>query len=246
MQPNKRTEALSLPHLYNARDLGGMPCSDGRMTRGFRLVRSDALDHLEPEEVDRLYDYSIRTVIDLRSDFEAESHPDVLAKDPRFHYYNIPLIRANADDIADDFIRNVIATSLGNMYIWIFENSKDYFAEVLRTILNEPDGAVLFHCAHGKDRTGLITAIFYLLCGVSRENIIENYAVSYELVKDLVAPLIANTEPHVHHIYRSDASNMRMLLDYLDEKYNGDICLFLKETGLTEEETIQLSNRLLC
>ena len=123
MQPNKQTEALALPHLYNARDLGGMPCADGRTTRGFRLVRSDALDHLEPDEVDRLYDYSIRTVIDLRSDFEAESHPDVPAKDPRFHYYNIPLIRANADDIADDFIRNVIATSLGNMYIWIFEHS---------------------------------------------------------------------------------------------------------------------------
>ena len=245
MQPNKRTEKLDLPHLFNARDLGGMPCADGRKTSAGRLVRSDALDHLTPDETDCLYNYPIRTIIDLRSEAEAQIHPDKVASDPRFHYYNIPLLRINADDIGEGFIQDVISSSLGAMYIWLLENSRPYFAEVLRTILQETDGAVLFHCAHGKDRTGMIAAIFYLLCGVSREDIIKNYAVSYDLITELVAPLIADTEPHVHHIYRSDASNMEMLLDYLDEKYQGDIRVYLQTVGLTEKEIEALKTRLL-
>ena len=131
------------------------------------------------------------------------------------------------------------------MYIWLLENSRPYFAEVLRTILQEKDGAVLFHCAHGKDRTGMIAAIFYLLCGVRKEDIIENYAVSYDLIQELVAPLIADTEPHVHHIYRSDASNMEMLLNYLDEKYQGDIRVYLQTAGLSVKEIEALRSRLL-
>ena len=245
MNPNRRTEELDLPHLFNARDLGGMPCAEGRSTSAYRLVRSDALDHLTSDEADRLYDYSIRTIIDLRSEAEAQIHPDKIVHDPRFHYYNIPLIRINADDIGEGFIQDVISSSLGAMYIWLLENSRPYFAEVLRTILHEEDGAVLFHCAHGKDRTGMIAAFFYLLCGVRKEDIIENYAVSYNLIQDLVAPLIADTEPHVHHIYRSDASNMEMLLNYLDEKYQGDIRIYLRTAGLSEIEIEALKTRLL-
>lgn len=245
MDPNRRTEELALPHLFNARDLGGMACADGAETSAHRLVRSDALDHLTKDEADRLYDYSIRTIIDLRSEAEAQIHPDTIVHDPRFHYYNIPLLRINADDIGEGFIQDVISSSLGAMYIWLLENSRPYFAEVLRTILQEKDGAVLFHCAHGKDRTGMIAAIFYLLCGVRKEDIIENYAVSYDLIQELVAPLIADTEPHVHHIYRSDASNMEMLLNYLDEKYQGDIRVYLQTAGLSEKEIEALRSRLL-
>lgn len=245
MNPNRRTEELDLPHLYNARDLGGMSCADGRSTSSHRLIRSDALDHLTPDEADRLYEYSVRTIIDLRSEAEAQIHPDQIVHDPRFHYFNIPLLRINADDIGEGFIQDVISSSLGAMYIWLLENSRPYFAEVLRTILQETDGAVLFHCAHGKDRTGMIAAFFYLLCGVRKEAIIENYAVSYDLIQDLVAPLIADTEPHVHHIYRSDASNMEMLLNYLDEKYQGDIRVYLRTAGLSEKEIEALKSRLL-
>ena len=109
-------------------------------------------------------------------------------------------------------------------------------APVLRTILKEAPNPVLFHCAHGKDRTGLIAAIFYLLANVARKDIVSNYAVSYEFVKDLVAPLIASTPDHVHHIYRSDAPNMERLLSHVDRNYQGDIRIFLKSTGLSDEE----------
>ncbi|MBO4928086.1 MAG: tyrosine-protein phosphatase [Clostridiales bacterium] len=236
---------LLIPGLYNARDLGNMPAADGRMTACHHLVRSDAPDHLNAESIRELSAYPIGAVIDLRSKEEAAAHPDSIREDHRFTYYNIPLLHINADDINANIISETIRTSLGQLYVWMFENCKPYFAEVLRTILKEKGKTVLFHCAHGKDRTGLITAIFYLLCGVSRDLIISDYAISYTYVADLVAPLMEATEESVHHIYRSDASNMEMLLAHVDKNYQGDIRVFLRSCGLTDEEMSALRGILL-
>ena len=245
MQFDDASGRLILPNLYNTRDLGGMPYGDGKKTASHRLIRSDALTHITSSVADELASYPVNAIIDLRSEAEATNYPDQIKDDPRFTYYNIPLLVVNADDVDNSFIRNVIATSLGDMYVWMWENAKERFAMVLRTILKERPGTVLFHCAHGKDRTGLITAIFYLLMGVSYENIIQNYAVSYEYVAELVAPLIADTEEKVHHIYRSDATNMQKLLAHFDKEYGGDITKYLLSCGLSTGEIESLKQVLL-
>lgn len=245
MQMDMRSGRLSIPGLYNARDLGAMTNADGKALACHRLIRSDALDHLDEESIGLLSGYPVEVIIDLRSEEEAQNHPDTVYGDPRFTYYNIPLLRVNADDINTGVITDTISTSLGHLYIWMFENSRPYFAEVLRTILHEKNKTVLFHCAHGKDRTGLIAAIFYLLCGVERKKIVENYAASYTYVEKLVAPLIAATPENVHHIYKSDASNMEYLLSYLDEKYGGSIEKYLLTCGLENQEISELRSILL-
>jgi protein-tyrosine phosphatase len=38
--------------------------------------------------------------------------------------------------------------------------------------------AVLFHCSHGKDRTGIIAALLLKCAGVSDEDVINDYALS--------------------------------------------------------------------
>ena len=242
---DEKTGRILIEGLHNTRELGGMTTLDGKTTAFHRLIRSDALDHLDENAISELSSYPVGVVIDLRSEDEAENHPDSILKDPRYTYYNIPLLRINADDINDGVIVDTIKTSLGHLYVWMFENCKPYFAEVLRTILKEQGKTVLFHCAHGKDRTGLITAIFYLLCDVERKKIIENYAVSYDYVKDLVAPLIAKTTPNVHHIYKSDASNLEMLLKHLADNYSGDVRVFLRSCELSDTEIDSLRKILL-
>ena len=58
---------------------------------------------------------------------EAFAHPDRITSDPRFTYYNIPLLRVDADDISNKTISKTIETSLGDLYIWMFENSGTYY-----------------------------------------------------------------------------------------------------------------------
>ena len=55
---------------FNARDLGGLPTGDARVTRWGAVVRSDHLDELTPEGWRAVKAYGIRTVVDLRNDDE--------------------------------------------------------------------------------------------------------------------------------------------------------------------------------
>ena len=240
-----KTEKLPITGLFNARELGGMPAKDGRTIRTHRLIRSDALDHLSEEDIELLSSYPVQAVIDLRSESEAARNPDKILSDPRFTYYNYSLLPISADYQKNSLIQDTIQTSLGMLYVWMAENAKEAFAQVFRAILKEAPKTVLFHCAHGKDRTGMITALLYLLCGVSREDIVSNYAISYEYVKDLVAPLIAKNPPEVAHIFRSDEENIRMFLSHLDDKYEGKAEVYMESIGLAKEEITSLRNLLL-
>ena len=123
MQMDMRSGRLSIPGLYNARDLGAMTNADGKALACHRLIRSDALDHLDEESIRLLSEYPTDVIIDLRSEEEAQNHPDTVYSDPRFTYYNIPLLRVNADDINAGVITDTISTSLGHLYIWMLENS---------------------------------------------------------------------------------------------------------------------------
>lgn len=67
---------IPLPHAANVRDVGGILNEDGKLVRWGRLYRADALNALTAEEWQTLFDYGVRTVVDLRSKSEAISMPD--------------------------------------------------------------------------------------------------------------------------------------------------------------------------
>ena len=51
-------------------------------------------------------------------------------------------------------------------------------ADTLRLITEDESVPVLIHCAHGKDRTGLIIAVILGCLDVDDEIIVEDYALS--------------------------------------------------------------------
>lgn len=62
-------------------------------------------------------------------------------------------------------------------YALILEHSKPSLGRVLR-VFAAPNGAALpalVHCAHGKDRTGVVVALLLAACGAPREAIVEDY-----------------------------------------------------------------------
>jgi protein-tyrosine phosphatase len=62
-------------------------------------------------------------------------------------------------------------------------------------LTNDRDGAILWHCAAGKDRTGMCTALFLSALGVSKEDIIANYIESSESSSDAVEYLLNKMFP---------------------------------------------------
>jgi len=58
------------------------------------------------------------------------------------------------------------------------EGARDAFAALFRRIAEGPDGAVLFHCTAGKDRTGWAAALLLHLAGVDDATILEDYLLT--------------------------------------------------------------------
>src|SRR3954470_10334444 len=64
---------IQLQGAVNARDVGGLPTSDGRAIRAGVLIRSASLGHLTEADIQHLVgDLGVRRVVDLRTDIEVD------------------------------------------------------------------------------------------------------------------------------------------------------------------------------
>src|SRR4051794_18617227 len=83
---------LTVEGAYNVRDMGGYPTTDGHSTRWNIFIRAGNLDKVSPDGCQYLNDYGLKTVIDLRDEWEVGKYPNVLAHAENMHYVNLPLI----------------------------------------------------------------------------------------------------------------------------------------------------------
>lgn len=83
--PNR---GLNITSADNVRDLGGYSTHDGRTTKWGRFVRSGDMDKLTPSDQQKMIDYGINTVIDLRMAKEIAVMPNVFSQSPSVHFYN--------------------------------------------------------------------------------------------------------------------------------------------------------------
>lgn len=240
---NPKSQHINFDGLLNARELGGMPLADGKVFNDGIVIRADSPSFLTTEQATAIRDYGVTQVIDLRSAAEVEHWGNKFIDFPGVKFSNVPLFLGDPD-AEDDPTMNMLRTKkLGDFYVLVFEQLIKEICQVLRLIVNN-EGITLFHCAHGKDRTGVIAATLYLLAGASRENIIKNYEISYSYMRPILDPLIEKREDCLKHTLRSDAENMVIFLNYIDEKHNGAIEGYLLDNGLTSEELTRLKSKI--
>ena len=158
------------------RDLGGLPVKRGGVTRFKSLIRSDNIEFLSSTDWQLLSDYGVKTIIDLR--FPHEIKKDHVARPLEIKTINISL------DSGDDQIfwskckmEGLWCTPL--YYKDHLHKFSDISALVMKTIANAPEG-VLFHCASGRDRTGLITMLLLHLAGVEPDVIAQDHEMSHK------------------------------------------------------------------
>jgi protein-tyrosine phosphatase len=170
-------ETFILKGQHNFRDLGGLRTKDGRTVRNNLLFRSGAFDRITPADKRKLEKLGLSLIIDFRSDREVEKHPT-----PEFstlkRIVRIPIVDA-ARDVAMEYLEKNdvegLKTLLVRDYIRLVNNHQPEFREFFRIVAETEDLPLAFHCAAGKDRTGL--AAFFLLTalGVSYEDASEDY-----------------------------------------------------------------------
>ncbi|CDZ58238.1 tyrosine-protein phosphatase [Neorhizobium galegae] len=238
---------IALEGAHNVRDLGGYRTANGDLTRWRSVLRGDALHALSEADIDTLLDNGLTTVIDLRNAHEIAAEANPFAGHAEVRYHNTPLFSALAP--VEMMANAAVSFDMGDRYCQAIDDCQPAIAEVLKTIADAPEGAVLFHCSAGKDRTGVISALLLANAGVDEMTIIEDYALTATISGPLIARLrdraLGRGTPAalVDIVLASEPRSMRQALDHIGKNY-GSVRGYLVHLGFDEPAMERLRSRL--
>ena len=176
---------IALDGVHNFRDLGGYPTADGRTTRWGRLYRADGLFRLTTADVEALRPLGLRTVVDLRTHEELELRGRFPVEAHPVAFHHIPVLDttwAHPDERIDD-----VAEFLCGKYQEMLTDAPHRFAEALDLMGAADALPAVFHCAAGKDRTGVTAMLVLGSLGVPREYIAADYQLTAEAMDRMLA-----------------------------------------------------------
>jgi protein-tyrosine phosphatase len=237
---------LQLEGTENARDVGGLPVSGGKLTQSGVLLRSANLRWLTPGDVELLIEkLGLRTVIDLRTPREVDRDgPSALAT-AGVRTVELSLIADGAAPLplteADPLLRE---------YLRYLSHRGEQVVQAVR-VLAEPDaGPTLVHCAAGKDRTGVLVAMVLDAVGVEREAVVADYGLSAEAIPAMFErwrayAVAEGYDPGPVDIQRHmpRPAVMAEVLRTLDRRHAG-AAGWLREGGLDDASLERLRDRL--
>lgn len=191
--------SISPGNVFNFRDIGGAQTQDGRAVRSGLVYRSGDMSAMTPQDQQTLLDGNVTTVIDLRDATERAEKPDVLPSQINFQVADVLAGLTNADSIeplpitlghglfdvtsgSTNFQPSVFGMVGEAMLYPVMTNlhsANAAYGELLRTIATT-DGATVFHCTAGKDRTGWGSAILLTVLGVSRDGVNADFLATNE------------------------------------------------------------------
>ncbi|MFE6051541.1 tyrosine-protein phosphatase [Kitasatospora sp. NPDC056446] len=173
--------------LVNFRDPSALADPAHRWIRPGVLFRSaQPFPAADAATAAHLLDHGIATVVDLRG--EAESDPgDWAAAEAAGVDVVAARIEPTNDELARAMRTMTTAADLGVFYLLMAESAPQGLAAAVEAATRP--GGVLVHCAAGKDRTGLLTALLLDLLGVPAEEIVADYARTNDAIERIWAGL---------------------------------------------------------
>jgi protein-tyrosine phosphatase len=189
--------------IFNFRDLGGYRAKDGRTVVWRRLFRSGELRNMTRHDITALKEeLKIKTVIDLRSAGGVRSLGVGLLDKLEVKYYSIPLyISLPSYETEKALFRSF--THLGEIYAYqiIKPEVSRNITRILEIIAGPDNLPLIFHCNAGQSRTGIVAAVLLSVLGVADEDIIQDYTLTAQHMKDFVARW--NADPQTADVHKT-------------------------------------------
>jgi len=225
------------------------------------LLRADNLQALSADDVRRLIDeQGLEVVLDLRTDVEVElegAGPLTAERRVRIEYRSLypdsggntdleieavkPWWRVDEEGAQDE-------SPVVRAYLSYLRRRPDSIVGSIRTIARA-NGAVLAHCAAGKDRTGVLVALALDAAGVDRETIVADYLASGERIVEIMARLVSSAtyrdelQGHDPHQHAPLPGTMERFFEIVDRRFGGSAA-WLLANGLEREDLERLRRRL--
>lgn len=258
---SKKAQRVAFDNVQNCRQLGGYVNAQGKTVRYDVLFRSGKLCKLTENGIEELRKKNVTKVIDLRIPEERADKPDpeipgiknicINIADPNSNFYKMSVWGVGVSYENYDSVVTAIAKldmDLGDMYIdGIIESpyGRKALKEVFSILANHQNGAILWHCSGGKDRTGIVAALLLSVLDVDRETILDDYELTNEFVRDerLIMKLASyffgdndKEQEHVATIAGIKRKFMEKTLDYIDKKYGSPYNFLTQQVGVSKEE----------
>ena len=262
---------MAFEAIVNARDLGGLPAG-GKTVRPGRLLRTAHLHDATDRDVQELHDrYRLRKVFDFRTMHEAAVQPD--RQVPGAEHIFLPTLDVEAElrsgeavpaetwtDLPSHIVRLAFTPLFQQKARELYpslvtsEYSQLQYSAFLDMILETPDGAVLWHCSQGKDRTGIGAALVLGALGADRATIVSDFDHSNIIYKPLVERFCAEVEARgggeeekdvVRAFMGVSTRNFCRTLDLIDRRWGSLEAYLMGPIGLTADDLSVLRGRYL-
>lgn len=222
---------LALDGASNFRDLGGYETEDGRRVRWRRIFRSNHLGGLSESDIARLKRIGLKKVIDFRSQGEIDKTAPCRVRDADLHVLSIePGIRPRLHDrLAAG--ESITARDAAAIICDIYRRYLHSYAGHFRTLfdhLHDEGTPLVFHCAAGKDRTGIAAALILAALGVPRSVILDDYLLTgvhwkvdpehkSDLPAEVANVLVSVDESFLHAAFNAIDDDFGGIENYLQE-----------------------------
>jgi protein-tyrosine phosphatase len=226
--------SIALEGCLNLRDLGGYAVADGRVVRWGCLYRSADLCSLTDADMGVIADLRLGVIVDLRNGDERAARPNRLPPGIEAIARETASQRSRMAEMLEDQIANGALPEVDDDYMTgvYVRHLDETLAPILRQILERsvdtPERPLLFHCAAGKDRTGLAAAVVLGVLGVDEATIVADYELTEQhwAVPRLaaLADLLAEhriTEDEVQPFLSPRTEVFRRTLAHVDERWGG-------------------------
>lgn len=245
-----KERVLNIEGVINFRDLGGYLTGDGREVKWGQLYRSAQLDRLSQKGIDDMAAMGIQVVVDLRFSDETNRYPTIREAVPdadllSWHDEAETQATGESDDIQrswkeslatndPDQVREAMRVNYPKK---LYSHRAIYRTMLLR--LSQGQLPLVFHCAAGKDRTGVAAALILSLLGVSNEQIVADYLLTQNEIQHLLETWMSGGAGHnddsadfqkklasyprnvVQPVFDADERYIQTLLSYVDSRYGG-------------------------
>lgn len=257
---------IMLEGLPNTRDLGGYETRDGKVIKRHKLIRSGTLFGATESDIKILTEeYHMTTDVDFRTSQEVAEGPDPIIEGVT--YIANPIMENNSAGITHEGEKkgSPMAVLLGYLeqlgehpteelaktYTRIVTDaySIKQYRNFFHILLENQEGAVLYHCTAGKDRVGTGTALLLSALGVDRNIILQDYLKTNEHVRDTAesmrkaareAGMSEKTIANLAVMTEVQASYLEAVFDRIDTTYNSMERYLEDKMGLTKERIERL------